>query len=149
MYLCFPLRSNLYLSNMNVYSYVGTGHKQLWWNLFYGLRLYVVFEPFYGTDRVIKYCLHQPILLIIGLFSIKAKKLICFFFTKCKYYFLDVPQILTSPHVPAPRAHRTRPFFRHISALVRITLIVIYLWQRWLQSHFLIVLVQNCIFCPL
>ena len=43
------------------------------------------------------------------------KKLICFF-AKCKYFFLDVPQLLTSPHVPAPRAHRTRPFFRHISA---------------------------------
>ena len=46
----------------------------------------------------------------------KSKKTHLFFFTKCKYYFLDMPQVLTSPHVPAPRAHRTRPFFRHISA---------------------------------
>ena len=30
----------------------------------------------------------------------KSKKTHLFFFAKCKYYFLDAPQVLTSPHVP-------------------------------------------------
>ena len=116
MYLCFPLRSNLYLSNMNVYSYAGTGHTQLWWNLFLWITSVRRFATFIW-DKSSHQILPAPTdftdhWIVLN----KSKKTHLFFFTKCKYYFLDMPQVLTSPHVPAPRAHRTRPFFWHISA---------------------------------